>query len=174
MRDRVLVGLIVGALVCSAVSGGVAYGFGTSVVPGLALTDPTTAVTAMGGIITEAGSNPAFVGLLAVSAVLALAVGVLAARRLRQPGGGTLLAGAASALIAGIVTLVFNVPLNARLNALDLESLTPADAQHEWQAYIDPWLTWNAVRCVAALAGAVLFGVGLWRLARGRKAAAVG
>ena len=85
MRDRVFGSLIVGALVCSAASGGVAYAFGTSVVPGLDRTDPVTAVTAMGGIITEARSNPAFVLLLAATAVLALVVGVLAARRLINP-----------------------------------------------------------------------------------------
>src|ERR1700754_1325007 len=171
MRDRVFVTLIVGALVCSAASGGVAYAFGTSVVPGLALTDPTTAVTAMGGIITAARSNPAFVLLLAAAAVLALVVGVVAARRLRQPGGGFLLAGAASTLIAGIVTLAFNVPLNSRMNEVEPASLTPADALHDWQTYIEPWMTWNAVRCVAGLVGAALFAVGLWRLARGREAA---
>ena len=100
----------------------VSYGLGTAVVPGLDRRDPVTAVTAMGGIITEARSNPAFVLLLAVTAVLALVVGVFAARRPRQPGGGTLLAGAG----------------------------------------------------FAGLVGAVLFAVGLWRLARGREAAAVG
>ncbi len=88
-------------------------------VTGLDRTDPVTAVTAMGGIITEARSNPAFVLLLAVTAVLALVVGVLAARRLRQPGGTILLAGAGFTLLAGIVTLVFNVPLNTRLNTND-------------------------------------------------------
>ena len=61
------------------------------------------AFTAMGGIIVEAGSNPAFVVLLAATAVLALVVGVLAARRLHQPGGTTLLAGAGFTLLAGIV-----------------------------------------------------------------------
>ncbi len=174
MRDRLFGSLIVGALVCSAASGGVAYAFGTSVVPGLDRTDPVTAVTAMGGIITEARSNPAFLLLMAATAVLALVVGVLAARRLRQPGGTILLAGAGFTLLAGIVTLVFNVPLNNRLNANDLSSLTPADAAREWRAYIEPWLVWNAVRCVAGLVGAALFAVGLWRSARGRETAAVG
>jgi uncharacterized membrane protein len=61
-----------------------------------------------------------------------------------------------------------------RLNASDLAALTPADAAREWQASIERWLVWNAVRCVAGLVGAVLFAVGLWRLARGREAAAVG
>ena len=52
MRDRLFGSLIVGALVCSAAIGGVAYAFGTSVLTGLDRTDPVTAVTAMGGIIT--------------------------------------------------------------------------------------------------------------------------
>ena len=69
---------------------------------------------------------------------------------------------------------MFNVPLNNRLNANDLTSLIPADAAREWQAYIEPWLVSNAVRCLAGLVGAGLFAVGLWRLARGRETATVG
>jgi uncharacterized membrane protein len=174
MRDRAFVSLIIGATVCSAASGGLAYAFGTLVVPGLDRTDPVTAVTAMGGIITEARSNPAFVLLLGATSVLTFVVAVVAARRLRQPGGATLLAGAGITLIVGVVTMVFNVPLNSRLNATDLSSLTPDDAAREWQAFVEPWLVWNAVRCAAGLLGAVVLGVGLLRLARGREAAAVG
>jgi uncharacterized membrane protein len=174
MRRRVFVILVISSLVCSAACAGVAYVFATSVVPGLDRTDPVTAVTAMGGIINEARLNPAFVLLFVLTAVLALVVGVLAGRRLRQPGSGYLLAGAVCALIAGMVALLFNVPLNDRLNALDAVALTPDDAAREWQAYVEPWLLWNAVRCIAALAGAVLFAVGLWRLARRREPAAVG
>jgi uncharacterized membrane protein len=174
MRARVFVTLVITSLVCSAASGGVAYAFATSVVPGLGRTDPVTAVTAMGGIITEAMSL-AFVLLLVVTAVAALAVGVLVARRLRQPGNRWLLAGAVCALIAGLVTLVFSMPLNTRVNALDPGVLTPDDAAREWQAYVEPWLLWNAVRCMAGLVGAVCFGVGLWRLAGRRESpAAVG
>jgi uncharacterized membrane protein len=174
MRRRLFLILVICSLVCSAASGGVAYSFATAVVPGLDRTDPVTAVTAMGGIITGARLNPAFVLLLGVTAVAALAVGVLAVSRLRQPGSAYLLAGAVCALTAGIVTLAFNVPLNGRLNAVDPVVLTPDDAAREWQAYVEPWLLWNAVRCVAALAGAVLFAVGLWRLAGRRESAAVG
>ena len=118
--------------------------------------------------------EPGVRAALAVTAVLALVVGVLAARRLHQPGGTTLLAGAGFTLLAGIVTLVFNVPLNGRLNANDLTSLTPAEAAREWQAYIEPWLVWNAVRCVAGLVGAALFAVGLWPASSGARTAAVG
>jgi uncharacterized membrane protein len=174
MRGRLFIILVISSLVCSAASGGIAYAFATAVVPGLDRTDPVTAVTAMGGIVTGARLNPAFVLLLAVTAVAALALSLLAARRLRQPGSVYLLVGAVCALIAGIVTLAFNVPLNGRLNALDPAVLTPDDAAREWRAYVEPWLLWNAVRCVAALAGAVCLGVGLWRLAGRRESTAVG
>lgn len=171
MGDRVFVGLIVGVIICSAVSGGVAYAFGTAVVPGLGRTDPITAVTAWNGIISDAGSNPAFVFLLVVTAVLALAVGVLAARRLRQPGGRILLAAVGFVLIAGLITLLFIVPLNNGIVTGDPALLTPDDALREWHAFVEPWLAWNAVRCAAGLVGAALFAVGLWRSARGREAA---
>ena len=62
--------------------------------PGLERVDRVDSVVAMRGIISEAGSNILFVLLLIGSAVLAIAVGVIAITRLRQPGSGYLLAGA--------------------------------------------------------------------------------
>jgi hypothetical protein len=53
------------------------------------------------------------------STLLALAVGVIAAIQLRQPDSGYLQAGAVLAVVAAIVTIAFNVPLNNRLDAVD-------------------------------------------------------
>ena len=107
--------------------------------------------------------------LLARSAVLAIAVGVIAMTRLRRPGGGYRLAGALCTLAAGIVTVAFNVPLNKQLNAVDPVGLSAADAAREWQAYGGPWLMWNWVRCISVLAGAILLAAGLLALARRRE-----
>ena len=90
---RPLVILVVIALVCSAAGGGVAYAYATSVVPGLDRGRGRGRITAMRGIISEAGSNPLFLLLLIGSAVVAVVVGVIAAPRLRHPGSAYLLAG---------------------------------------------------------------------------------
>jgi uncharacterized membrane protein len=49
------------------------------------------------------------------------------------------------------VTIVFNVPLNNALAAVDPAS---ADGARLWTAYITSWTFWNHVRTVAALAAA--------------------
>ncbi|MET0758198.1 MAG: hypothetical protein ABWY39_09760 [Mycobacterium sp.] len=152
--------------------GDVAHAFGTSVVPGLERVDRVDSVVAMRGIISEAGSNILFVLLLIGSAVLAIAVGVIAITRLRQPGSGYLLAGAVH---TGRRNRHRGVQRAAqqRLNAVDPVGLSAADAAREWQAYVGPWLMWNCVRCVSAVAGAILLTAGLLALARRREPAAI-
>jgi ketosteroid isomerase-like protein len=57
-----------------------------------------------------------------------------------------------------LVTIVFNVPLNNGLAAVDP---TSADAVQIWTNYVKSWTAWNHVRTAAALVAAVLFTVAL-------------
>lgn len=147
--------------VSSAAVGGLFYAFSTFVMKGLDRTEPTDAITAMRGINAEAQANAAFLVLFVGSTLLALAVGAIALFRLSQPGTGYVLAGAGLGLVAFVVTMAFNVPLNDRLAAVDPSGLSAADALREWQAYLTPWTAWNHVRTVAPLLGAALILVGL-------------
>ncbi len=149
------------AAIGSAAVGGLFYAFSTFVMRGLDRVDPTAAVTAMRGINAEAQANPAFLLMFFGSTLLALAVGVVAALHLRQPGSGYLLAGAALTLVAAVVTIAFNVPLNDRLQALDPATLTGAEVATAWQAYLGPWTAWNHLRTVAPLLGSALLLLGL-------------
>lgn len=149
------------AAVGSAAVGGLFYAFSTFVMRGLDRTEPTDAITAMRGINAEAQSNAPFLALFLGSALLALAVGVVAAVQLRQPGSGYLLAGAVLAVVAVVVTVAFNVPLNDRLAELDPTTLTAADAALEWQHYLGPWTAWNHVRTLASVLGAVVLFLGV-------------
>jgi uncharacterized membrane protein len=151
------------AAVTSAAVGGLFYAFSTFVMKGLDRTEPVQAITAMRGLNAEAQTNAPFLALFVGSALLALGAGVAAAVRLTQPGSGCVLAGAALGLVAFVVTMAFNVPLNNRLDALDPNGLSGADALRDWQAYLGPWTTWNHVRTVAPLAGSVLMLIGLHR-----------
>lgn len=81
--------------------------------------------------------------------------------QLDRAGGACLLAGAALAVVAFVVTIAFNVPLNNRLAALDPAGLSAAEAAREWMAYYTPWTTWNHVRTVAPLVGATLLVTGI-------------
>jgi uncharacterized membrane protein len=151
------------AAITTAAVGGLFYGFSTFVMKGLDRTEPAKAITAMRGLNAEAQANAPFLALFVGSALLALGVGVAAAVRLTQPGSGYVLAGAALGLVAFVVTMAFNVPLNNRLDALDPNGLSAADAWRDWHAYLAPWTAWNHVRTVAPLAGSVLMLVGLHR-----------
>jgi uncharacterized membrane protein len=149
------------AAVTSAVIGGLFYGFSTFVMSGLDRAEPIEAIAAMRGINAEAQANAPFLIVFVGSAVLALGVGVAALFRLSQPGTGYVLAGAVFGLVAFIVTIAFNVPLNDRLDAIDPSGLSAADALREWRAYLGPWTAWNHVRTVAPVLGSVLMLIGL-------------
>ncbi len=136
----------------SAAAGGLFYGFSTFVMRGLDRTGPVTAITAMRGINAEANANPAFLLFFLGSAVLAMAVGVVALFQLNRPGGWLLLAGAIVGVLPLVVTMLFNVPMNNHLDGVDL-----ADAATEWQTYLSTWTAWNHVRTGSGLlAGALL------------------
>ena len=151
------------ATIGSAAVGGLFFAFSTFVMRGLDRTSPTDAITAMRGINAEAQANAPFLAMFFGSTLLALAVGLVAVTRLRQPGSGYLVAGAVLAVVAAVVTIAFNVPLNNRLDALQPATMSAADAAREWQAYLGPWTAWNHVRTVAPLLGSVLMLVGLHR-----------
>jgi len=149
------------AAVTSAVVGGIFYAFSTFVMAGLDRAEPLEAIAAMRGVNAEAQANAPFLAMFVGSAVLALGVGVAAALRLSQPGAGYVLAGAVLALVAFLVTMAFNVPLNDHLDAVNPSGLSAADARREWHAYLGPWTAWNHVRTAAPLLGSVLMLVGL-------------
>jgi uncharacterized membrane protein len=149
------------AALSSAAVGGLFYAFSTFVMRGLDRTAPVDAITAMRGINAEAPSNGPFLLLFVGSALLGVALGVVALLQLRQPGSGYLLAGAVLAVVAFVITMAFNVPLNNRLDALDPAALTAADAAREWANYLSAWTAWNHVRTAAPLLGSVLMLIGL-------------
>lgn len=144
------------AALASAAVGGLFYAFSTFVMRGLNRTGPVEAFTAMRGINAEADANPAFLLFFLGSALLALAVGVVALTRIGQPGSWVLLAGAIFGVLGLVITMMFNVPLNNHLMRAD-----PADAAAEWQSYFTTWTAWNHVRTGTGLVGAVLMLAGL-------------
>jgi len=149
------------AAIGSAAVGGLFYAFSTFVMKGLDRTQPAEAITAMRGINAEAQANAPFLAMFLGSALLALAVGVVAVTRIGQPGSWYLLAGAVFGLGAMVVTMAFNVPLNNHLDGVDPAGLSAADAASEWRAYLSTWTAWNHVRTATGLVGAALMLIGL-------------
>jgi uncharacterized membrane protein len=149
------------AALAAAAAGGMMYVFSTFVMRGLDRTGPVDAITAMRGINVEANSNAAFLLAYFGATILALTVGVMAAIQLRQPGSGWVLAGAVLGVLAAVITMGFNVPLNTHLDTVNPVGLSPADAAREWQAYLSSWTAWNHVRAVTSFVAAALMSFGI-------------
>jgi uncharacterized membrane protein len=149
------------ASVSSAAVGGLFYAFSAFVMRGLDRTGPVDAITAMRGINAEAERNAPLLVLLFGSALVALISGIVAVVQWRQQGSGYVVAGSVFALVAVVVTIACNVPLNNHLAGVDVAALSAADALREWRAYFGPWTAWNHVRTAAPLIGTALLLVGL-------------
>ncbi|MEO5323944.1 DUF1772 domain-containing protein [Mesorhizobium sp. CC13] len=93
--------------------------------------------------------NPAFMAVFMGMVLLSLVLGARALLGWSEAGATWLLAGAVAYLVgAFLVTVVFNVPLNDQLAAVDPASTEGAAL---WAAYLRDWLPWNHVRTVACV-----------------------
>jgi len=149
------------AALAAAAASGMMYVFSTFVMRGLDRTGAIAAITAMRGINVVANSSPAFLLAYFGATILAVVVGIMAVIRIGQPGTGWILAGAIVGILAGIITMAFNVPLNNHLESVDPAGLSVADAAREWQAYLSTWTAWNHVRAAVSITAAALMLVGL-------------
>jgi len=149
------------AALTSAAAGGMMYVFSTFVMRGLDRTGPIDAITAMRGINAEANANPVFLLGYFGATMLALVVGVIAVVQLNQPGSWWVLIGAIFGIVGAMITVIFNVPLNNRLDTVNPDGLSMADAARDWQAYFSTWTAWNHARTVTSFVGATLMLVGL-------------
>ena len=78
---------------------------------------------------------------------------------MNEAGAVYLLSGGLAYLIGTIlVTMVFNVPRNDALAAVDPAS---AAGSRLWNGYVTSWTAWNHVRTAAALAAALLLTIAL-------------
>ena len=145
----------------SAAAGGMMYVFSTFVMRGLDRTGPVDAITAMRGMNAEANVSPAFLLGFFSATILGLVVGVFALVKLNQPGSWWVLVGAIFAILGGLITMAFNVPLNNHLDTINPDGLAAADVAREWQAYFSTWTAWNHARTAASFIGAVLMLFGL-------------
>jgi uncharacterized membrane protein len=161
MRTSPFVLLTSIAVIASAAAGGMMYVFSTFVMQGLNRTGPVSAITAMPGINAEANASAPFLLPYLGAAVLAFVVGVIAVVQLRRPGRWWVLIGAVFGVLAAIITMAFNVPLNDHLDGVDPQGLSAGDAAREWLAYYQPWTAWNHVRAITAFVAAALLLIGV-------------
>jgi uncharacterized membrane protein len=115
--------------------------------PGLAATDPESAIKAMQGI-NAVVRNATF----AFSSFGTLTFGAIAIVLLIGAGGWPLVLALAGTIIYGLgaflVTLFYSVPLNEALASV---TPTPQNAAQIWRDYLAPWNFWNALRTVMSI-----------------------
>jgi uncharacterized membrane protein len=124
----------------------------------LARIAPAAGVAAMNAInvdIVKSPFMPIFFGTTLSAAILA----GLAIFRWSGPGSTVVLVGGVI-YVAGMlgVTMVFNVPLNDTLAAVDPST---GEAASVWAKYVREWTFWNYVRLIASVAASALFIAGI-------------
>ncbi|RUW34279.1 MULTISPECIES: DUF1772 domain-containing protein [unclassified Mesorhizobium] len=142
------------AAIGSGVVGGVFFAFSNFVMPAFARLPAAGGIAAMNSINVTV-ITPTFMTALFGTGLICLALIAAAIMGWSQPGAFWLLAGAVIYLIGNpIVTMVFNVPLNDALAAVDPASANGATV---WTNYLSEWVMWNHVRTITAIVAMACF-----------------
>jgi len=142
----------IGCAVAAALTAGVLFAFSNFIMRAFNRLPAAEAMRAMQTInITVV--NPTFMVLLFGPGIVGLLFEI---PRLINGGPSSTLLVASSLYTLGVslVTLAGNVPLN---DALARRDANMVDAQTAWRAYARPWLRFNHLRSLAAVAASVLF-----------------
>lgn len=141
------------AISCGLLAG-VYFAFSTFIMTALGRIEQVRGVSAMNSInstILESLFMPFFFG----TTVASLAIAIIGISRRGQPGAAAMLGGGLI-FIAGmfLCTVLFNVPLNNALAAVDPASGT---ATSVWARYLKHWTLWNHVRTISSTAACALY-----------------
>lgn len=99
--------------------------------------------------------HPLFLVVFMGTAILSLWAAGAAIWNWSTEGSGWLLAGSLLYLVGIlVVTMIFNVPLNDALAAVDPAS---GEGAALWERYLDVWVKWNHVRTIAGLGALACF-----------------
>jgi uncharacterized membrane protein len=138
--------VLISALGCGLIAGAF-FAFSSFVMGALGKLPAGQGIAAMQSINVVV-INPIFLGVLFGTAALALFLGLGAIWQLGDPGAVWIVAAAGLYVIGTVVvTMVFNVPLNNALAAVDPASGAGAAV---WADYLRTWTNWNHVRTLAA------------------------
>lgn len=137
-------------ILCAALMAGIYFAFSAFVMRSLDALEVAEAIRAMQSINRVILRSP-FLPIFFASSILSAAVAALAVFRWQELSGLWAALGGATYFIGMfVVTVLRNVPLNDRLEAID------ADADGEkaasfWRIYLSRWTAWNHVRTAACL-----------------------
>lgn len=148
MNDQLLLGLTLFSVLGCGLVAGVFFAFSAFVMKALARVPPAQGIAAMQSInITVI--NPWFMTVFLGNTAVCASVVVFALLRWSEAGAVYLFSGALIYFIGTfLVTIIFNVPRNNALAAVDPDSDSGSKL---WGSYINSWTAWNHVRTAAAL-----------------------
>ena len=158
MSDGLLrVLILISALGCGLV-GGIFFAFSNFVMKALDRLPPAQGIAAMQSINVTV-INPPFMTAFFGTAAACVILTISSLLSWHRAGGVFLLVGSLLYLFGTIlVTIVFNVPRNDALAAVDPAS---AEGARLWAGYVSGWTAWNHVRTTAALAAAAALAIAL-------------
>jgi uncharacterized membrane protein len=157
MKNPIFLLAFVSALGSGLVAG-IFFAFSTFIMRALARLPPAQGIAAMQAINVDV-LNRWFFAAFFGTALCCLVLAVSSFFRWHKPDAIYLFAGSLFYLVGTIlVTILFNVPLNDGLAAVDP---TNAAAGPIWANYLKTWTLWNHVRTAAAFAAAASFSVAL-------------
>ncbi|MHC1549318.1 anthrone oxygenase family protein [Phyllobacterium sp. K27] len=153
--------LTVIAALGSGIMAGLFFAFSSFIMTAFSKLPPEQGIAAMNSInatILNATFGIAFFG----TALLCIALGVISVLRWTDPGSAWLLIGSVLYLIGIIaVTILFNVPLNDALQAVEPAS---TEGTALWTRYLAEWVPWNHVRTLASMGSLIAFILAYGRL----------
>lgn len=157
MDDALFALTLLAALGCGLV-GGIFFVFSAFIMKALARIPPPQGIAAMQSINIVV-LNPWFLAPFLGTAAACVLLIVFALVEWGESDALYWLIGSVLYLVGTTgVTMVFNVPRNNVLAAVDADS---TDGAARWTQYVSSWTTWNTVRTVAAVAAAVAFTLAL-------------
>jgi uncharacterized membrane protein len=154
MIEPVMSGLLWFSAIGCGLLAGLYFAFSTFIMTALARIGQAPGIMAMNAINTTIVRSlfmPLFLGTTLTSLMLA----IVAAFRWGEPGTiATAVGGIVYVIGMFVCTMIFNVPLNNALAAVDPAS---AQAKSVWARYLNDWTWWNHVRTISSTAACALF-----------------
>ncbi len=154
MSDRVLSLLIYTSALGSCLVAGIFFAFSVFVMEALKRLPAAHGIAAMQSINVTV-INPVFMLVFMGTAAVCVVLAILSLLNWGDPRSFNVLAGCLLYVIGCFgVTMIFNVPLNDALAAVQSDS---AEGATVWNRYLTEWTNWNHVRTAASLAASVAF-----------------
>jgi uncharacterized membrane protein len=154
MTQTIVTGLLWFSVIGCGLLGGLYFAFSAFIMTSFARIDQAAGIAAMNAINVDIVKSM-FMPLFLLTTLAGAALVVLAILRWGEPGAFAMLLGGIVYVVGMfLVTMIFNVPLNNALAAVDPAS---AEAAATWARYLKEWTPWNHVRTVACTAATVLF-----------------